>query len=233
MICCIMRKKAVSIATVIVLFIIIIIAIKLGTIKLFNNAGENNFEKESVSNFSEKYTYEAYTTDKMILLNIGDEGNYERTNKTVNMNFNFKYIDYNISKIKPEEIYINFYKEDEKKDDNGVFVDDTYYVTIKYSVTNMIDSEDQLFSPQNFILGIYDDNGFVGKCEPRGYIIENITAVKGSITLKKDETALITTCYCVKKDILQNNIAVQACVMGESKAVKMPYFLINTDGVFE
>lgn len=230
-----MKNKVVSVATVVVILIVVIFAVKLGRIKLFSSSKEDSLSGINESKTNEQYTYEAYSIDKMILLNPGDEGDYDRTFKTFKSHYKYRYIEYSISKAKPEGIDIDFYKEEEQKDASGSFIDDTYYVTVKYLVINVCDSEEEsYFSPQNFMLGVYDDNGFVGKCEPRGHVIENTTAVKGSISLKKDEEAVITTCYCVKEDILQNNnIAVQACAMGESKAVKMPYFLIETDGVIE
>lgn len=221
----------ISIATVVVLFIAVIIAVKLGKIKIFNNSKDSSFNNESIS-----ATQEKVTEDKMIMLHIGEEGIYERSGIMGNVSYRFRYIEYNISKKKPEGINIDFYKQgEEQTDGNGDFIDDTYYVTVKYTVTNLVDSEgENNFSPQTFGLGVYDDNGFVVRCEPRGHYFENVTDTRGSIHLGENETATVTTCYCVKKDILENkNIAVQASVLQERKAIKMPYFLINADGVIE
>lgn len=229
-----MKRKIISISTVVILLIAVIIAVKLGKVKIFNNSKDSSFNNESVLATQQKDTI--YSTDKMIMLNIGGEGVYERTGKVGNVSYRFRYIDYNISKKKPEEIDIDFYKQGEEQiDSNQDFIDDTYYITVKYTVTNMIDSgEENNFAPQTFVLGVYDDNGFVAKCEPRGHYFENVTDVRGSIHLGENETATVTTCYCVKKDILENkNIAVQASVLKEKKAIKMPYFLINVDGVIE
>jgi hypothetical protein len=214
-----------------VLLVAVIIAVKMGYLQIFNRNTEDDFADRAVSDYASNIQeHEDYTLDKLVILNAGDEGDYERSGNVANLHFRFKYIEYNITKNKPDGIEIDFYKQgEEQADNNGNFTDDTYYVTVKYEVTNL--GEDSNFSPQTFGLGYYDENAFTVKCEPRGHLIEGTLSVKGNVNIEEGESATITTCYCVKEDILKKgNIAVQASVTQERKAIKMPYFAINTDG---
>jgi hypothetical protein len=233
----ILKNKIISAVTVIVLLVAVIIAVKMGNIQIFNRDTGADIADRAVNDYaSDTQEHEDYTLDKLVILNTGDEGDYERSGNVANLHFRFKYIEYNITKNKPDGIEIDFYKQGEEQVDNkGDFTDDTYYVTVKYEVTNLgTQSEDSNFSPQTFGLGYYDENAFTVKCEPRGHLIEGTLSVKGNVNIEAGETVTITTCYCVKEDVLKKgNIAVQASVTQERKAIKMPYFAINTDGEFE
>ena len=232
-----MKKRIISVAIIIMLLIAVFSAIKTGKIKIFDNdnvsdnkkAGEEIVEKGN----SDNKNREEYTLDKLIILNLGEEGDYVREGKTENIHYHYKYIESGITKEKPEGIVIDFYKDGEEKIDNvGSFLDDTYYVTVKYEVINMCEGDKTTFAPQTFSLGYYDENKFTVKCEPRGHSIEGSNAIKGNVSIEKGESVIITSCYCVKEDILKKgNIVIQASAMQESKVIKMPYFAISTDGV--
>ncbi len=236
-----MKNKIVSIITILVLLIAVVITIKMGKIELFDNSGNNIVSEEDTTDKEGKKTrFEDYTTDKMELINVGDEAIYERIKKTNGMNNNvryqFKYIDYSISKNKPEGIEINYYKNaEEAVDDNGNFIDDTYYVTVTYEVTNKKEDDwnNSLLYPQNFTIGYYEDK-FVAVGEPRGYLHNEAMDIRANVKLEKDEKTTITACYCVKKELLdKKNIVVKMNVVESKEAIRIPFLVVNTEGVTE
>lgn len=230
-----MKKRIISVAIIILLVIAGVIAAITGNIKIFdndnNNVNDNKIIENGNSNNEER---EEYTLDKLVIINPGEEGDYVREGTAVNLHYCYKYIESSITKEKPEEIAIDFYKSGEEQIDNeGVFTDDTYYVTVKYEVINLCEDK-TTFAPQTFSLGYYDENKFIPKCEPRGHFIESSNVTKGNVSIDKGESVLITSCFCVKKDILKRgNIVIQASATQERKAIKMIYFAINTNGVAE
>ena len=88
-----MKNKVVSVATVVAILIAVIFAVKLGRIKLFSSSKEDPLSGINESKTNEQYTYEAYSIDKMILLNPGDEGDYYREFKTFKSHYKYRYIE--------------------------------------------------------------------------------------------------------------------------------------------
>lgn len=242
-----MKNKKMSVISIIIVLIVLMASIKYVKSNIFNSKSNDisnvkvstDTVEQSISN-----THEEYSLDKMELLNTGDEGIYERIVKNgagkvtdSSVRYRFKNIDSGISKEKPENVVIDFYGNGfEQRDDNETFTDDSYYVTVTYEVTNIQEEgwRNDGFYSQNFLIGYYDELGFHGKNEPRGFTQTDKAAPKGAIYLEKDESIVVTNCYCVKKELLEkDNVVVQALVTGEKAAIKMPYFIINTDGVAE
>ncbi len=236
------KNKVVSVVVVVVLLVAVIIAYRKGMLNV--SSGAETGINQNLSNEPLLKEPEKQTSDKMILLNKGEEGIYEDLKmdakgnvRDVSLRYKFKFIDYDISKEKPAGIDINFYKDGEEEvDSEGRFTDDTYYITVNYEVTNLKEEgwDDDNFYPQNFSIGYYDDNGYTAVGEPRGFTVDDNEYIIGGVPLDRDESAVIRCCYCIKQDIIdKGNIAVEAKVRGQNKAVKMPYFVLNFDEVVE
>ena len=236
------KNKVISVVVVVVLLVAVIIAYRKGMLNV--SSGAETGINQNLSNEPLLKEPEKQTSDKMILLNKGEEGIYEDLKmdvkgnaRDVSLRYKFKFIDYDISKEKPAGIDIDFYIDGEEEvDSEGRFTDDTYYITVKYEVTNLKE-EGWLnfnFYPQNFRIGYYDDNGFKAEDEARGFTVDDIGDIKGEVPLDRDESAVVNCCYFLKQDVIdRGNIAVEAKVVGQNKAVKMPYFVLDFDEVVE
>lgn len=234
-----MKNKIISIITIVVVGIAIIVAVKSKGFNLSKNNNNEIIQTDDSTEESGVQEYEDYTIDKMQFVNVGEEGTYERIVKTASGNdspssirYQFKYIDCEITKEKPEGIEINIFNEKEQETDSeGTFVDDTYYVTVTYEVTNKMEDgwNNDGFYPQNFMLGYYDDK-FNSMYEPNGFTVTGTPAISGVAYIEKDQSIVVKSLYCVKQSVLDTGKAVvQVQVLSENKAINMPYFVINAE----
>lgn len=243
-----MKNKIISIATVIILLVAVLVVYKSGKLDLFSKSSSGPVTRTDKSdNASQKsgtQEHEKQTYDKMMLLHKGEEGLYENlvtdskgTITESSLRYRFKFLDYSISKKKPEGMTMNFYKKGEEQvDADGTFIDDTYYVTVTYEATNLQEEgwRNDGFYPQALSLGRYDENGFTRNAEARKYVLVNAPEIGGHTYIKKGETAIITSCYCVKKEVISmSNIAVEASVRGQNTSITMPYFVLELGEVIE
>lgn len=241
------RDTIVSISAIVVVVLLIFFGIKYGMVDLSsqrpmpeitNDSNPNNETKSNSPTIDDNY--EPIKEDMMILLNKGESGVYENISKSLfSMRYEFKYLDCTISKKKPEGITMYYYKdrEGENPDSEGNFSenDEFYYVSVIFEITNKMDDDWDVenISSQNFYLGYMNGDEYKAFAEPRG-VINSEPSLKGRFKLEKNETATITNCYIVKQsDLDKGQLLVEASLIGQKKAIKTPYFVIETSGVIE
>lgn len=246
------KNTIISISAIVVVVLLVFLGIKYGMVDLSSNqpivpeitnaTSEAEDETKQVEPIGDDRK-EPMKEDMMILLNKGESGIYENlrkgSTKAWSMRYEFKYLDSTISKKKPEGITRLFYKaeEGENPDSEGNFSknDEFYYVAVTYDITNKMDADWDVLpiSPQNLKLGYMNGDEYKAMAEPRGYV-NSAPSIKGSFELEKDETATITNCYVIKRsDLEKRQLLVEASLMGQNKAIKTPYFVIETSGVIE
>lgn len=195
------KNTLISITAIAVVVLLIFLGIKYGMVDLSSNrpiVPEAN-ASSAKDDESKPHTpivddsHEPVKEDMMILLNKGETGIYENIRKgslkTSSMRYEFKYLDSTISKRKPEEITIDFYKmnEGENPDPEGNFSkdDDFYYITVTYELTNKMEDDWNVLniSPQNLKIGYMDGDEYKYLAEPRGHVISK-PDINGSFKLK-------------------------------------------------
>lgn len=248
----IMKKVIVSISAIVVVLLLVFLGFKYEMIDIFtkppveSNIAKDNGDATKGEAIIEDDTWEPIKEDVMILLNKGESGVYDNLKKDSlgnimgnSMRYEFKYMDCSISKKKPEGVTINFYKEKEgeKPDSEGNFLnnDEYYYVTVTFEITNKMEENWEVLSisAQNLGIGYFADGEYKRIDEPRG-CINSAPEIKGSFKLKRNETATVTNCYILKQSEMEKGkILVKAELMGQKKAIKTPFFVIETKEVIE
>lgn len=225
-----------------------------------NSGNNGLSDGESSSANEETVVFDSKNEEDSVMINKGEEGIYEYLSKDAKGNvtnassrYSFRYIDCTVSQSAPDgldrenAVYHSILIKNEngepatdengrptydepEVDADGNFIDDTYYVTVTYEVTNLMEDgwDKDGVHPQNFIIGYIDErDNFQYVTEPLGNIYGKAN-YRGSVILEKDENVIITNCYDVKKEVLDTHqLVVKMENSGNAKGASIPYFVID------